>query len=290
MTEGSRSTERTDGTGFISGQTRLAAVIGDPVRHSRSPLIHNAAFAALGLDWVYLAFPVAAGNADRALDAMRTLSIDGLSVTMPHKQQVAESVDEATAETRALGACNCVVRDGDKLVGHNTDGAGFVAAVEAETGRGLGGTSVGVIGAGGAARAIVFALGQAGASDVVVVNRTTSAGQSAAELTPVARVGGHADLEEVDVVINATSVGMVGGPDPTGMPHEPALIRAGQIVADIVYQPLETAWMAAARQQGATVVGGLGMLVHQAALAFELWTGRRPPIDVMTQAVSGELG
>lgn len=274
---------------LITGQTRLAAVIGDPVRHSRSPLIHNAAFDELGLDWVYLALPVAAGRADDALVAMRTLGIDGLSVTMPHKQQVARSVDVATPATKALDACNCVVRDGDRLVGHNTDGAGFVAAVEAETGQSVQDARVAVLGAGGAARAIIVALGEAGVADISVINRSPESGAAAAGLAPVAHPGSTDDVAAADLVINATSVGMAGGPAPFDLPVSADHLNADQIVADIVYQPLETPFMAAARERGSTVVGGLGMLVHQAAVAFELWTGRAAPIDVMWTAAGSGL-
>src|SRR3954469_6165198 len=156
----------------IRATTRLAGVIGSPIRHSRSPAIFNAAFAAAGLDWAYLAFEVAGGGAGGALDAVRALGIEGLSVTMPHKSDVAGLVDERSPQAEQLGAVHCVVRRGDRLIGHNTDGAGFVASLRADAGFDPAERSCVVLGAGGAARAVVLALAEAGASSVVVVNRS----------------------------------------------------------------------------------------------------------------------
>lgn len=265
-------------------------MIGDPVRHSRSPLIHNAAFAATGLDWAYLALPVAEGQGAAAVEAMRTFGLDGLSVTMPHKQVVAEAVDQRSASVTALGACNCVARDGDVLVGHNTDGAGFVAALKAETGVDLAGARVAILGAGGAARAIIDSVGRAGASQILVVNRTAEAAASAAELADSASVADVSQAADVDVIVNATAIGMAGGPSPDALPIESDLLSDRQVIVDIVYQPLQTPLMLAATERGATVVGGLGMLVHQAALQFELWTGLEAPVAAMSAAVASDLG
>jgi shikimate dehydrogenase len=263
----------------------VAAVIGHPVAHSLSPTLHNAAFAAGGLDWTYVAFDVAPGAAARALDAVRTLGIGGLSVTMPHKTDVAAAVDQLAPAAAALRSVNTVARGDDgQLVGHSTDGDGFVASL-AEAGIAVDGACVVVVGAGGAARSVVDALGRAGAADVAVVNRTP---ERAAEAAALARVGRTGSLEEVtaaDVVVNATSVGM--GADE--LPFDPALLRPGQVVADLVYHPLETALLAAARLAGCTPVDGLGMLVHQAVLQQVLWTGVRPDPSVMRAAAEAEL-
>ncbi len=272
-------------TRMPTGATRVAAVIGDPVAHSRSPRILNAAFAALDLDWIYVAFPVPDGAGAGAVEAMRTLGIAGLSVTTPHKDAVAAAVDRRTPAAEVLGACNCVFRQGDELVGDSTDGDGFVRALRAEIGLDLAGRTVGVIGAGGAARSIVDAVGRAGATEVVVVNRTGSRGARAAGIHPVGRVGEPEDLGAAEIVVNATSVGMVGGPAPGALPVASEVLRPDHIVADIVYQPLVTPFMAAAEAIGATVVGGLPMLVHQAAIAFEHWTGHAAPVEVMRDAV-----
>jgi shikimate dehydrogenase len=276
-----------------TGSTRLAAVIGSPVRHSLSPVLHNAAFAAAGLDWVYVALEVGPGRVPEALAGMRALGIGGLSVTMPHKEAVAAECDRLSDDAAALGAVNCVVPDGDELVGHNTDGAGFVAALSAD-GVDPAGMACVVLGAGGAARAIALALARAGAAEVAVVNRTAArAEQAVALLGGVGRVVAPADAGEsvgaAGLVVNATSVGM-GDPAPSDLPLDPARLRAGQVVADIVYRPLETALLRAARTRGATAVNGVPMLVHQAAVAFELWTGVPAPVAAMTASVARQLG
>jgi shikimate dehydrogenase len=274
-----------------TGRTRVAAVIGSPVRHSLSPAIHNAAFAAAGLDWVYVAFEVAPGRAVDALDAMRTLGLGGLSVTMPHKEAVAAAVDRLDFAAAALAAVNTVVVDRDgALVGHNTDGAGFVDSLRADGGIEVHGRAVVVLGAGGAARAVVDALARAGADDVVVVNRTPARGEVAAALAgSVGRVGTGVDVSGADVVVNATSVGMAGVGAEAGLPVDPDLLRAGQVVVDLVYHPLDTPLLQAARAAGAVAVDGLGMLVHQAAHQQLLWTGRSPDVAAMRAAALAEL-
>ena len=272
----------------LSGRTTIAAVIGDPVRHSLSPAILNAAFAATGLDWAFAAFEVSEGRAGAALDAMRALGLGGLSVTMPHKSAVAEAVDELADDAARLGAVNCVVRRGDRLVGHNTDGAGLLGSLAADAGMAVAGARCVVLGAGGAGRAVAAALGRAGAAEVAVVNRTPQRGAAAATLAGGS--GRTAIAAEVvpgaDLVVNATSVGMEGNP---GMPVAPDLLAADQVVVDLVYQPLRTELLAAAEACGARAVDGVGMLVHQAAAAFELWTGRDAPVAVMGDAARASL-
>jgi shikimate dehydrogenase len=267
----------------LTGATRLAAVIGAPVRHSLSPAIHNAAFAATGLDWVYVALEVAPGDCARALDGMRALGLGGLSVTTPHKDDVAALVDEASPAVAALGAANCVVPLPDgRLRGENTDGDGFVASL-ADAGWDPAGRRCCVLGAGGAARSIVLALARAGAGEVVVINRTPAKGQAAAALAGAAgRVGDASEaVAEAELVVNATTLGM--GSDGR-LPLDPRLLRPGQVVADIVVHPVVTPLLAAARERGCTTVDGIGMLVHQAAIAFRAWTGVEPPVAAMAAA------
>jgi shikimate dehydrogenase len=250
-----------------------------------SPTIHNAAFAALGLDWTFAAFEVAPGDVARALDGMRALGVRGLSVTMPHKEDVAHLVDDRSDDAAALGAVNCVVPRGGRLFGENTDGPGFIDALREAT-FDPAGTRCVVIGAGGAARAVVLALARAGAREVGVANRTASRGDAAATLAGDA--GRAVALDAVsgaDLVVNATPIGMVDD----ALPLDPQLLGAGQLVADLVYHPATTPMLAAAAAQGATTLNGLGMLVHQAARAFELWTGERPPIPAMRAAAEAEL-
>jgi len=275
----------------ISGATRLAAVIGWPVRHSLSPTILNAAFAATGADWVFVALEVPPGQGAAAVDAMRTLGLGGLSVTMPHKAAAHGAVDETTLVAAELGAVNCVFRRRDRLVGDNTDGAGFVDALQRDPGLDVAGLRCVVVGAGGAGRAVVRALGAAGASEVVVVNRSPEPAARAAPLAgPVGRVGTGADVATADLVVNATPLGMDithGGVDP--LPVDEALLHEGQVVCDLVYHPAVTPLLSAARARGAVAVGGLGMLVHQAGLAFRNWTGEAPPLDAMTAAARHAL-
>ena len=288
--------------------TRVAAVIGEPVRHSLSPVLHNAAFRALDLDWVYLAFEVRRGSASEALTGMRVLGLDGLSVTMPHKNAVLAAVDRLSPTALALQAVNTVVRKGDVLEGHNTDGAGFVAAVRDDEGFDPAGRRCLVLGAGGAARAVVKALADAGAAQVVVVNRTPARAEAAADLAGSAgRVGTVEEVADAELVVNATPIGMASeaplgaevrsvdgtvldrpGPDPAVV-VDPAWLGTGQLVVDLVYDPPLTPLVETARARGAAGVNGLGMLIHQAAHAFRLWTGEDPPLAVMSAAALAEL-
>lgn len=258
-------------------------MIGDPVRHSLSPTLHNAAFEALGLDWIYVALPVGAGDGGKAIEAMATLGIDGLSVTMPHKVAVAAAVDRRTAVVERLGVANCVFRDGPDLVADSTDGDGFVRSLAAD-GHSLSGARVMVIGTGGAARSLIEALGRAGCDEIVVTSRAASRAAEAATLAPGARAGLVDEASAMDVIVNASPVGMAGGPDPEGIPLPIEAISSQQVVVDIVYQPRQTPLLAAAAARGATAVNGLGMLVHQAAIAFEHWTGRAAPVEVMQRS------
>jgi shikimate dehydrogenase len=273
----------------ITGSTRVAGVIGDPVRHSLSPAIHNAAFAALGLDWVYVALPVPTGSGAAAVESMRTLGIDGLNVTMPHKADVIPALDELSPTAERLQSVNTIHRVGELVVGDSTDGAGFVDALRHDEGFDPVDRSFVVLGAGGAARAVVLALAGAGAAEVVVVNRTAARAEEAAALAPrVGRVGDESDVHDADAVVNATPVGMDGVHAEATL-VDPKLLRPGQLAVDLVYHPLRTPFLAAARERGAVPVTGLGMLIHQAAHAFRLWTGEDPPLEVMSAAALGLL-
>lgn len=277
-----------DGPGNpITGATRLAAVIGSPVRHSLSPAIHNAAFAALGLDWRFVALEVAPGDCARALDGVRALGLGGLSVTTPHKDDAAALADERTADVELLGAANCLVPVGDgRLLADNTDGAGFVAALR-EAGVEPAGLRCCVLGAGGAARSLVLALARAGAADVAVVNRTEGRGEAAAALAGgLGRTGGDAEVREADLVVNATSVGMGG---TGGLPLDPSGLRPDQVVAELVVHPVRTPLLDAAAGAGCVTLDGVGMLVHQAAIAFERWTGVAAPTAAMAAAARSGL-
>ena len=265
---------------------RLAAVIGHPVRHSLSPAMHNAVFEAFDDEWRFVAFDVSPGGAAEAVATMGALGIGGFAVTMPHKEHAAAAVDEIDDAARALRSVNTVVLRGDgSTFGTSTDGRGFVDWVTA-CGCDPAGRRVVLLGAGGAARSIVDALGRAGAADIAILNRTESSAVAAAELASVARIGSVDDLDSADLLVNSTSVGM--GNDE--MPVDPVVLRPDLVVADIVYHPLDTALLRAARAVGAPTIDGLGMLVHQAVLQQELWTGRRPDPALMRRAAEQALG
>jgi shikimate dehydrogenase len=276
---------------LISGATRVAGIIGDPVRHSLSPVLHNAAYRALGLDWVYAAFAVPEGETRAAFDAMRAFGLVGLSVTMPHKTVAAESCDEISADAAALRSVNCVfVDDAGRVVGESTDGEGFLRSLR-DAGHDPAGAPVVVLGAGGAGRAVARALGRAGAR-VVVCARRAEAAEVAAELAGGSS-GAWAErsrlVTDAQFVVNATSVGMAGNSGSGAVPVELDAVHAGQVVADLVYHPRDTALLRGAREQGAATVDGLGMLVHQAALQIERWSGQIAPIAVMRAAAEAAL-
>lgn len=277
-----------------SGASTVVGVMGDPVAHSLSPLLHNTAFGALGLDWVSVAFRVPAGSVADALGGMRALGIRGLSVTMPHKASVARLVQRASDTARVLGAVNCVVVGSGaaaELFGDNTDGAGFVASLRHGARFDPAGRRAVVIGAGGAARAVVHALGVAGAAEVVVVARDRRRAGAAAALAGCGRTGVAEDAASADIVVEATPVGMAGTPwqaEASLVP--PALLHGAQVAADLVYDPPVTPWLAAAAGRGATVLGGLGMLVHQAGAQVELWTGLQAPVAAMWSAACEAAG
>jgi len=277
---------RPDAAAWPTATTRLAGVIGHPVGHSLSPVLHNAAFAEVGLDWAYMAFEVPEGGCPGAVEGARALGLAGLSVTMPHKRAAALACDELLPTAAALGVANTIVRRGDRLVGDATDGPGFVAALRA-AGHDPAGWACLILGAGGAAIAVAHALAEAGAGRVGVVARRPSAADLVVAVAGVAGIAASIDdVIAADLVVNATSVGMGGaggeGAIPLGL--DLAKLRPGQVVADLVYHPLRTPLLVAAESAGSTPVDGLGMLVHQAALAFELWTGIKAPLGVMAAA------
>jgi len=266
----------------VTGQTTVAGIIGDPVTHSRSPQLHNAGYAALDLDWVYVPFPVRTGQVATALSGLRAAHVAGVNVTMPHKREAAEACGELTGAATTLGVVNTVVLHDTVPTGDSTDGAGFLdAAADADVP--LAGTAVLVVGAGGAARAIVHALGPVAARVVVAARRPTAAADTAAlaaggEPLPWADLG--AAVAAADVVVNATPIGMRGEPPP----FDPSALTPAHVVVDTVYEPAETPLLAAAAARGARTVNGLGMLVHQAAGSFRRFTGCDAPLDVLWAA------
>jgi shikimate dehydrogenase len=253
--------------------------------------MHNAAFRALGLDWAYLAFDVEPAGLDDALAGARALGVAGLSVTIPHKERTAAVVDKLTPLAATLGAVNTVVCEpGGTLRGENTDGPGFLRALEDDEGFDPTNKRCVVVGAGGAARAVVKALADAGAAEVVVVNRTPGRAEAVAALAGrCGRAGVAAEAGEADLIVNATPLGMAGTGTEAELPVDPAHLGSGQLVVDLVPNPAITRLVEEARARGAVAANGLGMLVHQAALAFRLWTGEAAPVAVMSAAALAEL-
>ena len=265
-----------------------AGVIGDPVAHSLSPLIHRAAYAALGLDWTYGAFRVPVGEVPEALRAAAARGLRGLSVTTPHKIAVAEACDERSAEVERIGAANTVVFGSRGARAETTDGGGFVDDLAETWGFDPAGEVCAVLGAGSTARAIVAALGDAGAREILVVNRTASHAETAAALAGAAgRVAAPGEVGLAALVVQATSVGFAG--DVTGYAGGwEAITRhlgADQFVVDVVYEPRVTEFLALAGTQGSQVRNGLGVLVHQAARQVALFTGKEAPLDAMFAAL-----
>jgi shikimate dehydrogenase len=264
----------------------VAGIIGWPVDHSLSPAIHNAAFEALEMDWVYVPLPVPPGSVHAAVAGIPALRLAGVNVTMPHKTEIADLLSaRLTDEAARLRAVNTIEIQGDELIGHNTDAPGFDGFLRQDAGLDPGGVTALIYGAGGAARACALALAQGGASRISVAVREASRAEglrSALEglATPVDVIafadaaGWHGDL-----VIDATPIGF----DGVGVPPEPAY-APGMMVVDLKYHPAVTPLQTNARAAGAAAFGGLGLLLHQAALAFEIWSGRPAPLDVMSAA------
>jgi shikimate dehydrogenase len=255
----------------------LAGVLGHPVRHSRSPAMHNAAFEALGLDWHYVKLPVAPADLEPTVRALPESGYRGVNVTIPHKEAALALADGAGTAARAIGAANTLTFADGAIRADNTDAAGLLAAL----GDGVRATTALVLGAGGAGRAAAWALREAGA-EVGVWNRTPERARELAQDLDVANVEApiHADL-----VVNATSVGLAAGDAIEDLPV--AQIDPPAIAVELVYGDHETPFQAWAQAGGSRVVDGLEILVRQGALSFERWTGQAPPLEVMRNAARG---
>lgn len=278
----------------INGTTRIVGVIGSPVAHTASPAMHNAAYRALSLNYVYVPLLVAPADLRDGVAAIKTLHFAGINVTIPHKESIISLLDEVDPLAVEIGAVNTVVNQGGRLTGYNTDGNGFILALKAEKGVSPKGKRVTVLGAGGSAKAIAFSLA-AEAEHIHIANRSTGrAAELAARLNRV-RAGVAAAgpmegeaffsvLHQSDIVINTTPLGMA--PDTSQCPlNQFDWVRPGQLVCDIIYKPAQTIFMAEAAARGAAVMGGAGMLAGQGILGFELFTGRNVPYDVMRKEI-----
>jgi shikimate dehydrogenase len=269
----------------------VAGVVGWPIEHTLSPAMYNAAFRALGLDWIYVGLPVAPGRLVAAIEGLAALGFAGANVTMPHKTEAASLMDDLSDDARRLQAVNTITITADAVAGHNTDAPGFARFLREETGFEPEGKRVLVYGAGGAARACALAVARAGAAEIVVALREPAraiALVQALEDLPVQvrTVASMAEATEVrtDLIVNATPLGAKGEELP-----EPVM-GPGTVVVDLLYHVATTPLRQHAREAGAVAFGGLGLLLHQAALSFELWTGRQPPLETMSAAALAALG
>ncbi|MGP3668112.1 MAG: shikimate dehydrogenase [Candidatus Bathyarchaeota archaeon] len=287
---------------LINGKTKLYCLIGNPVQHSLSPVIHNAIFEKLGINAVYLAFNVSRENLERAVNGLRSLNVSGFNVTMPYKTLIIPLLDELDSLAEKIGAVNTVKNVDEKLVGYNTDGIGALEALKHSNVE-LKGKKVVVIGAGGAGKSIAFTLAQqleklGRGGEIVILNRTVEkAVEIEKSLTMNFNIKAKGlklddlnlknELEDADVLINATSVGMY--PKIWETPVNKDFIKPGIVVFDIIYEPLKTRLLTEAKKKGVKVVEGINMLVYQAAKAFEIWFERKPPTEEMFKVVLKNL-
>jgi shikimate dehydrogenase len=280
----------------ISGGTRVCGIIGDPIEHSLSPVMHNASFQELKLDFVYIPFRVKQNELREAILGARSLDIHGLNVTMPHKNAVIKYLDEIDPTARSIGAVNTILNDKGKLIGYNTDGAGALKALK-ENGVGLDVKKLLLLGAGGAGKAIAFYAAQE-VEELKILNRRTQKAKELAEVlhkkyrkkidgTQLSAKIIKEELEDANILINATSVGM--HPDVDRSLVDPSWLRSELCVMDIVYNPIETKLAKDAKLIGAKVVSGIEMLVYQGATSFEIWTNHQAPIKVMKEAILNKL-
>ena len=274
---------------------RTYAVIGWPLGHSLSPIIHQAALNAMHLDATYIALPTPPGNEASRFEDVREGKLDGLNITIPHKRAAFDAVDVYTSEAENLGAVNTIIRDGSRLRGDNTDLHGFDQALRTFGAFDPSGVDAVVLGSGGAARAVVHALGAANARSIVVANRTPAhARDLVTAMTPATPMSLRSrvlddeqlrdDIAGSTLLVNTTSVGMDGGPAPAQSPIQLHWLHDQLLVFDIVYRPVVTPLLSGAQAAGARTLGGLEMLVLQGAASFRQWTGQDPPVDIMLAA------
>jgi len=288
----------------ISGTTRLIGIFGDPITHTLSPAMHNAAFEELGIEMAYVPCHVLPKDLKKAVEGAAAMNLAGLNVTVPHKERIIKYLDSIDDRARVIGAVNTVVNEDGVLRGYDTDALGFLRSLQEDYAFDPRGKRIIIIGAGGASRAIVYEFLALGAASLTLVNRTPARAERLAGeyggLFPGADVNvcsmdefsscaGGASAKAIgaaDLIVNATSVGLMGAGE-LNVPLEK--LPQGAIVSDIVYRPIETAFLRKAKGLGLRAHSGLGMLVHQGAAAFELWTRRDAPVEVMRQAALAEL-
>lgn len=277
-----------------SALQELVCCMGQPVAGNPTQFMMERAFVAAELDWRYLTLEVSPDNLEDAMRGLRAMGFRGANFTIPHKVAVIQYLDELSEAAELMGAVNCVNRVDDKLVGENTDGKGFVDSLRGVTD--VAGKRVVILGAGGAARAIAVELGLSGVADITIVNRTEQRGQELADLLSdkvkitaryVAWEGDHSVPEDVDILINATSIGL--GDADARVAVDVESMRESLVVADVVFNPAQTRFLRDATDRGCTPLDGLGMLVNQGVIGFRIWTGVEPDAQVMREALEEYL-
>lgn len=278
---------------IISNNTKVIGLIGDPIHHSLSPFFQNAALRYLGLDYVYLSFRVKQKDLGNAVKGLRSIGVHGFNVTMPHKVGITSYIDSLDKSSMNAGSVNTVLNRNNRLIGFTTDGQGAINALE-EKGYNPNGNKIVLLGAGGASRSISFSLIDK-IRELVIINRTLDrADKLVNDLSYKLKNGAKVrsstltpsnlerELVDADILINATSIGMK--PDNNFSPVKLDFIHSRLLVFDLVYYPLETKLLREARSQGAKTIDGLTMLVYQGAASLKIWTGRKPPLDIMMKA------
>ncbi|OEH84650.1 shikimate dehydrogenase [Desulfuribacillus stibiiarsenatis] len=272
---------------------KIVGLFGHPVSHSLSPMMHNLAFEKMALPYRYFAFDINPDQVKQAVDSIRVLGIRGVNVTIPYKETVIPFLDAVDRSATMIGAVNTIVNDGGKLTGYNTDGQGYVMSLEEELNVNVQDLDIVILGAGGAARGIIFSLLEKNARNIALYNRNKERAEKLVaefDKEQASKIMVIHDLEQLHkyhLIINTTPSGMY--PNVNETPIDIAYVSPSHLVSDIVYNPLMTKFLKQAQTKGATIHHGLGMFIYQGAIAFELWTGQKPPVQEMYKAVQTHL-
>lgn len=279
----------------ITGKTKLVGLLGNPVKHSISPLMHNEAFRQLDMDLIYLAFEVENGNLEKAVQGLKSLGAIGWNVTMPYKKEICEYLDELSPAARVARSVNTVINKNGKLVGETTDGIGFIRSIE-EAGVSISGKKMTLMGAGGAAISVLVQSALDGAREISVFNRKGKSYDNLKEILPeISKISGCTlnlfeynekilarEINDSDILVNGTPIGME--PDTEKSPIvDVSIFHKDLFVYDMIYNPEETMLIKQAKNAGCSTMNGLHMLLYQGAAAFELWTGEQMPVEIVKE-------
>ncbi len=281
---------------MITSNTKLICVIGHPIKHSKSPLMHNAALKKIEEDAVYLAFDIENEKLEEFVKGFRAMGIIGANVTIPHKENIMKYLDGVTKEAEIIGAVNTIYRDGDKLIGDNSDGKGFILSLMKESDFDPKDKKILILGAGGASKAVTAKLADEGASEIYIYDIDRKRAEElveqimkSAEKNVKISIADKNSIENIakesNLLVNCTPIGMKES-DPELLSDE--VFNSEQVVYDLIYNPPKTKLLKSAEKKGAKIVNGLGMLVYQGAISFERWTGKKPDTEIMFKTIKGE--